>query len=53
MSGPGVTECGRVEVKQDRGAALSCLVAEVKGHRPFRVSIETYGLETIITIAVV
>jgi len=53
LSGPGAIDCGHVGVTQPRAAALSCFQSALRADRPFRVSVATYGLETIITVATV
>jgi hypothetical protein len=53
LSGPDAVDCGHVPVQHELRDALSCMETEVAANRPFRVSVETYGLESILTFAVV
>ncbi len=53
LSGPNAADCGRVPVKGDLSGALACMERQFAGNQPFRVSVETYGLESILTFSVV
>ena len=52
LSGPSAIDCGHVQISQSRDTALACFQSAMGSGQPFRVSVATYGLETIVTVAV-
>jgi hypothetical protein len=53
LSGTQAVDCGYVPIGKDLAPSLACLTTQVSGSRPFRVAVETYGLENILVFAVV
>lgn len=53
LSGTQSVDCGFVPVGTDLAPSLTCLETQLSGSRPFRVAVETYGLESVLVLAVV
>jgi len=53
LSGTHAVDCGYVAIGNDLTPSLECFGMQLGGSRPFRVAVETYGLESILVFAVV
>lgn len=53
LGGTQAVDCGYVPIGNDLTPSLECFATELAGSRPFRVAVETYGLESILSLAVV
>jgi hypothetical protein len=53
LSGMEAVNCGYVPIGEDLAPSLACFATQLSGARPFRVAVETHGLESILVFAVV
>jgi hypothetical protein len=53
LGGAAAVNCGYVPIRQDPASSLACMEEQLALEKPFRVSVETYGLESIVTFTVV
>lgn len=53
LAGPEAVDCGHVRIGNDLTPSLECFETQLAGAHPFRVAVETYGLENVLVFAVV
>jgi hypothetical protein len=53
LAGPGARECGHVAADQDTGSSMACAQQAITDGAAFRVSFDTYGIDSALTLALV